>query len=103
MRIGDDLAGDPATGRPDDRLIGIGDDDGVLAAEAYARPPVPGQFHGSILAQADAPRRTAACTRRRRDPLRWKPRPRERMSGGACPIGAPARREGGWNPMGSVR
>ena len=29
--------------------------------------------------------------------------PRQRMSGGACPIGAPARREGGWNPGGSVR
>jgi hypothetical protein len=27
----------------------------------------------------------------------------DRKSGGACPIGAPTRREGGWNPEGSVQ
>ena len=29
--------------------------------------------------------------------------PRKQKRGGACPIGAPSRREGGWNPRGSVR
>ena len=60
MGVGDDLAGDPASGRPDDRLIGIGHDDGVLAAEADARPPVPSQFHEPILAQSRCTRITAA-------------------------------------------
>ena len=42
---GDDVAGDPAPRRSDDRLEGIGDDDGVLAAKPDAGPPVPGDFH----------------------------------------------------------
>ena len=42
---GDDVAGDPAAGRPDDRLEWICHDDGVLAPEPDARPPIPREFH----------------------------------------------------------
>ena len=42
---GDDVAGDPTAGRPDDRLEWIADDDGVLAAQPDARAPIPSEFH----------------------------------------------------------
>ena len=45
MAEGDDVAGDAAAGRPDDRLVGIGDDDRVPPAQPDARPPIPGDFH----------------------------------------------------------
>ena len=45
VRVGDDLAGDAAPGRPDDRLVGIRDDDGVSTAKPDAGPAVPAQFH----------------------------------------------------------
>ena len=61
VAIGDDLAGDAAPGGPDDRLIGIGDDDRVPAAEADAGPPIPGQFHATeFLHSSCTPRHRAA-------------------------------------------
>ena len=42
---GDDVAGDPAPGRPDDRLVRVVDDDRVLAAQPDTGPAVPSQFH----------------------------------------------------------
>ena len=41
----DDVAGDAPAGRPDDRLIGVGHDDRVPAAEPDAGAAVPGEFH----------------------------------------------------------
>jgi hypothetical protein len=44
------------------------------------------------------------CDSRKRDAIAFDSQCRwQRKSGGACPIGTPARREGGWNPEGSVR
>ena len=51
----DDVAGDAAPGRADDRLVGIGHDDRVATAKADAGASVPGEFHGR---DSD----TAACT-----------------------------------------
>ena len=45
MAEGDDVAGDAAAGRSDDGLIGVGDDDGVLATQPDAGPAVPLHFH----------------------------------------------------------
>jgi hypothetical protein len=61
--IRDDLARDPPSRRPDDRLVRIRHDDRVLAAKTDARPPIPGEFHASILTQPPAPRITAARRR----------------------------------------
>ena len=41
----DDVAGDPRPVGPTTDWIGVGDDDRVLAAQADAGPPVPGEFH----------------------------------------------------------
>ena len=65
---GDDVAGDAASGRPDDRLIRIRHDDRVLAAKAHARPPVPGQFHRPILTRPRSPRAYAVAARSARSP-----------------------------------
>ena len=70
MGVRDDLAGDPASGRPDDRLIRVRDDDGIAPAEPDARPAVPAEFHAP---DSD----TARCTRHalaRSDSLRGEAR-----------------------------
>src|SRR6478752_6169938 len=60
---GDDVAADPAPGRPDDRLERIGDDHGVLAPEPDARPAIPREFHRP---ESDTTRCTGGHPARRR-------------------------------------
>ena len=85
----------PAAGGPDDRRIGVVDDDGVLAAQADAGPSVPGELHGPD-----------SCTGPLTRGLRRRARARTALTertGGACPIGASGPREGGWNLRGVPR
>ena len=66
--------------------VGVVDDDRVLALLADAGAPVPGQFHGPILAQATRPGLTAAtgrrAARRNRKDRKRLPNRRLRSEGG---------------------
>ena len=53
---GDDVAGDAAARGPDDRRVGVVDDDGVLAAQANAGPSVPGELHATDCRAGHSPR-----------------------------------------------
>ncbi len=60
-------AGDPAARRPDDRLIGVRDDDGIAPPQPHARLPVPGDLHPLILTDTAGLRRLPrGCDRRSR-------------------------------------
>src|SRR4029079_14772458 len=88
MRIGDDLTGDAASGRSDDGLIRIGDDDSIAPTKANTRPPIPSQFHAvdSCIAHC-TPDRPPGSTEAH-DCVR-QPSPARKKEWGACPIGAP--------------
>ena len=68
----------PRPGRPDDRLVRVGDDDGVPALEADARAPEPLQFHAvdSATRRSPGPASGGTCrprARRRCVPRRLEP------------------------------
>src|SRR4029077_12700728 len=90
-----DVAGDPPSRGPNDRLERIRHHDRILPPQPHARPPVPSQFHPPILTQQPSPR---IPTGREREaaPVQSSPNqgspPAEvaRKNGktrGACPIG----------------
>ena len=92
----DDVAGDPASGRPDDCLVGIGDDDGVPPLEPHAGASVP----RAVPCRDSATRRLHGEFAPRRAGLRRPGAPRrsfgpEKEDRRRLPIGASGRREGG--------
>ena len=79
VAVGRDVAGDPASRRPDDRLIRVGDDDRIAASQADAGLAVPGDLHrpdsGTCRPPGDCVKRPSDSRRRRRASLEAKKRP----------------------------